>query len=149
MRMAELKPELQSLIAEYKALNDAVWNRGNNNLLIFSIMIPATLTAILFTIEFRTSLGTTFGLPNAGFVPLACLMLIFVSFFELWTSQRIDKICFDRLGEIEYDLRIKGNSFVYCNIEQKPWYFIRSKMWYFVLFLFMAMYGIITWRLFT
>jgi hypothetical protein len=141
------KPDDESLIAEYTALNDATWARGNNNLLVFSIIIPATLAAVLFTIQFRGSLGMTFAIPNAVFIPLACSLLIFVSKYELWTSQKIDNVCFDRLVEIEKELRIGGNTYVRNHIKEEKWYRIRKNLWLFVLAFFMILYLIIAWRL--
>lgn len=126
------KTDTNSLIAEYRVLNEAVWRRGRDSLVVNSIMIPASLAIVTFAIRFRSDLGRNilFSLPNAGFVPLVSLILIFIPYFLWYITTKLDNICFNRIYEIEDILHIKGNKWVLEQINCKTWYKVRRHMWH-------------------
>lgn len=138
----EKKPETQSSIAEYRVLNEAIWRRGRDSLVVNSIMIPASLAIVTFAIRFRSELGTNilFNVPNAGFVPLIGLILIIIPYFLWLTSTKLDDICFDRIYKIEENLRIKGNRWVRKQVECNTWFKVRRRMWHAIFLVIMGAY---------
>ena len=147
----EEEPDTKSLIAEYQVLNEAIWRRGRDNLLVISIVIPATLGLVVFAIQFRGELGENIfftDLPNAGFVPLASLILILISNFWCLTSTTLDNICFERLREIEDILHIEGHKYILEQIECNTWFKIRRNIWHFILPLFIIAYAFTAFWLF-
>lgn len=104
IKEAEKKePEMDSLVAEYKVLNEYVWRRENNFLLSNSIIISATLLIVTFAIQNRDKLGMNvlLTIPNAGFVPVVSVVLILALYFLWLTSSALDGICLNRIHEIE------------------------------------------------
>ena len=146
------KPDIKSQIAEYKVLNDQVLRRGQNNLTVFSIMIPVTLTAVLFAINFKEQLGKIAGLNLAGFIPLLCFAYSIYFYVEFYTSKRINKISFERIDALERELNIEGNRFVYDRLMNDPTehkaYFIRTRIRHVGSLLFMVLYVLMTLYLF-
>jgi hypothetical protein len=107
-----------------------------------SIFIPTALGLVLFSVQHRSELGRNIfiNLPNAGFVPLASLILILISYFWCWTSTMLDNIFFDRIHEIEDLLHIEGHHYVLERIKCNTWFKFRRKMWHFILPLFIIAY---------
>jgi hypothetical protein len=107
-----------------------------------SIFIPTALGLVLFAVQHRSELGRNIfiNLPNAGFVPLASLILILISYFWCWTSTMLDNIFFDRIHEIEDLLHIEGHHYVLERIKCNTWFKFRRKMWHFILPLFIIAY---------
>lgn len=126
------KTDTNSLIAEYRVLNEAIWRRGRDSLVVNSIMITASLAIVTFAIRSRSDLGRNilFNLPNAGFVPLISLIMILIPYFLWYTTTKLDNICFDRICEIEGILQIKGNKWVLEQIRCRTWYKVRRHMWH-------------------
>lgn len=136
------EPTEDGLIVEYQVLNEAIWRRGRDTLLMISIFIPTALGLVLFAVQHRSELGRNIfiNLPNAGFVPLASLILILISYFWCWTSTMLDNIFFDRIHEIEDLLHIEGHHYVLERIKCNTWFKFRRKMWHFILPLFIIAY---------
>ena len=140
----------EGLIAEYHVLNEAVWRRGQDNLIVNSIMIPASLAIVTFSIEFRSYLERSMftGLPNAGFIPLLSLVLIAIPYVLWYTSTVIDKVCFCRIHQIEDALNIKGNKWVRKQLRCNLWIKLRSNLWHIIYWFLIATYLFIAFWLF-
>ena len=150
VREQEEETDTKRLIAEYNVLNEAIWRRDQVSLLVNSIMISATLGIITFAIRFRSELGRSIltGLPNAGFIPLLCLILIVIPYLLWWTSTKLDTLCFDRIHEIEDILQIKGHHSILEHIKCNTWYKFRRHMWHVVFLLFIVVYLFTSYWLF-
>ena len=144
IKKAEKKElHMDSLIAEYKVLNEYVWRRENNFLLSNSIMISATLLAVTFAIENRDKLGMNvlFNIPNAGFVPIIGIVLISALYFLWLTSSALDGICLDRIHEVESILHIEGTHYVWEKAKSRVWFKPRRYLWHPIFLLFLGIYG--------
>lgn len=128
----EEKPETKSLIAEYGVLNEAIWRRGRDSLVVNSIMIPASLAIVTFGVEFRSQLERNIltDLPNAGFVPIVSLILVVIPYLLWYTSTILDNICLDRIHKIEDRLHIKGNKWILEQTKCNTWIKLRRHMWH-------------------
>jgi len=136
------KPTKNSLIAEYQSLNDSVNRRSEEMLIADSFLFPTTLAVVTFAIANKEALGTSniAGLPTAGFLPLLSSVLILIFYIFWLTTTEINKICFDRLHEIEVELHIEGHRRIYDRIRSKCWWKIRSKLWHIIFLLFIGAY---------
>lgn len=144
------KADTQSLIAEYRALNEATQRRGSDTLLVDSIMIPSSLVIVIFAIQFRTELGKSIfvNLPVAGFVPLLALLLVVAPYILWWTTTKLDNMCFDRMCEIEKELKIKGYRYIRERTKCTTWMKIRRNMWHVLFWLFIISYIVTSYWLF-
>ena len=122
------KPRTESLIAEYRVLNEAIRRRGSDSLLVNSIMIPSSIAILIFAVQFRRQLGEAtllFNLPVAGFIPLLALLLVIIPYALHWTTKILDEKYFKRIHEIEDELKIKGLRCIHNEIRYETWYNIR------------------------
>lgn len=144
------KHDNESLIAEYKVLNEAIQKRGSDCLLVDSIMIPSSLVIVTFAIRFRNDLGVDrlFHLPIAGYITLLALLLVGFPYYLWCTTTKIDNICFDRIHEIEKLLHIKGNLLIREKTKCKTWYKIRKHMWHVFFIIFIIAYVVTAFWLF-
>jgi len=147
----ERKPDTQSMIAEYRVLNEAIWRRGRDNILMIALIIPATLGLVTFAIQSRGTLGLNdfTGLSTAGFVPLVSLALIIFSYIWVITSTKLDNICFERIHKIEDILGIEGHRFILERLKCKTWFKVRRNMWHLIFPLFIIAYLFTAYWLFT
>lgn len=135
------EPDTVCLIAEYTVLNDTVNRRYRDMLLVESIMIPSTLTIVVFAVLYRNDFGMNFlSLPNSGFVPLiGAILLCFLGFLR-WTTNKINDISFKRQNEIEQQLHIKGHHYIREQVKCKVWFKPRWRMWYLIFILLIGVY---------
>jgi len=141
-KQGEEKPTEASLIAEYKALNDAVNRRSSEMLISDSFLFPISLAVVTFAIIHREELGTNifFDVSFAVFLPILSSVLVLIFYYFWLTTTRINDICFDRLHEIEKELCIGGHSHIRKRISGKTWWKVRRNMWHIVFWLFIGAY---------
>lgn len=141
------KSNRKALITEYKVLNTAMRSRNSYALLLDSIMIPSSLLLVWYSVVHRGDLGIAniVDLPLAGFLSLLTISLIIVSGFYHITSNRINDVCYSRIEEIEENLKIEGNTYVYKKIRNSWWFKVRENMWIFLFFFLAIVYSFISY----
>ncbi len=125
------EPHKESLLEEYRLLNDALWKRGGEAWLVISIMVPVAFVLLGQTIIYRANLGQTLvaNLPVAGFIPLILLAFIIAPWWTLLTTNWINEIAYRRIHDIERALEIDGNRWLHDQISDHLWYKIRVSLW--------------------
>ena len=124
------REERENLLQEYKLLHDSIYRRSATMQTINSILLPSSIVVIAIAIEFQESLDAIFyNMRVSGFLPLFSATLLFISFFSNLGIRKTNRICFDRIHEIEKTLGIKGHRLVYSKLQNTWWWKIRGILW--------------------
>src|SRR4030042_515773 len=116
----------QALIAEYKVLNDQIWERGKAVWVVNTVLTPSSILVILEAYINLEKLGNVY----AGLLSLFSLALVSSCLLNLWTTDKVNEICWNRVNEIEKILRIGGNGLIHSQVKATSWYKYRQSMWY-------------------
>ncbi len=135
-----LRDEQQVLIVEYRVLNNAVWERGRASWLVNSVLIPSSILVVLQVIINRNTLGNVV----SGLFSLLPFLLAFYCWLHHLFSNRVNKICWRRIHQIEEALGIQGNKRIYSEVKTRWWYPVRTSMWSILFFLLITIYLIVS-----
>jgi len=124
---------------------------GRDNLIVNSIMIPASLAIVTFAVQFRSELGRSiiFDSSTAGFIPLLNLILVIIPYVLWRTSTILDDVCLNRIHEIEAILDIRGNRWIREHTRCNIWIKLRRNMWHIVYWFLIGTYVFTAYWLFS
>jgi hypothetical protein len=119
----------QNLQTEYRMLNDVIWKRGQAIWLVNSVLIPSSILIVLEATIYRESIGNI----ASGIISLLSVVLSTFCLLFYASSAEVNKICFDRIHDIEHDLGMPpnaGNRLIRAEVNRRWWYPIRNYQWY-------------------
>ncbi len=136
------------LLAEYGVHIDLINARGSSTWQVVSVWVPVASAIVALPVTFRQQLSGTGlgGLPAGSLIPLLALPLLLFSWFTVWTSQKIDKGAFDRLQDLDRELRSiepswRGTGGIYEKVRSQRWY--RTRVWnLYILFSFLVFFAV-------
>jgi hypothetical protein len=144
------KEQRDNLLEAYRILHDSVYRRELNMTALNSILLPASVVLIGIGIEYKGNIDGLF--PHwvhvAGFVPLFSVLLLFLSGFAMCSTGRINRVCYEKINDIERTLGIEGHTYVYSKIENKWWWRTRRVVWWILSALFLSVCFIVSYQLF-
>ena len=122
--------KIDCLLTEYEMLQNNISRRDLANLTLGSILIPSTLVILAVAIEFRESLDLLLPFVRAsGFLPLFSSLLLLTASLFSYRARQIARFCYERMNEIETELEMKGNKYIYAKMKGTWYYKIWPYMW--------------------
>jgi len=123
------KEERENLITEYKHMHDDNWQRGHGIWLVNSILVAGSLIVAFQSVT------------EKSLAYVAALLLVIVAFIIQVTAGRVTSITHKKMKEIRKKLGMTETTKMYeSEIQDKWWYFLRTKAAYALFFFLMAVY---------
>jgi len=123
------KEERENLIIEYKHMHDDNWQRGHGIWLVNSILIAVSLI-----VAFQS-------FTEKSLAYIVALALIIVAKIIQITAGRVTSITYKKMIQIRKKLGMTETTRMYdSEIQGKWWYFLRTKVAYFLFFFLMIVY---------
>ena len=107
----------EKLLAEYKMLHDSLTRRSRNAHILYSILLPSSILIVALTIEFSENINNIFSFNASGLLPLFSLTVLIALFLDSYRTEETNRIAWNRIHEIEQNLGIKGERYVYSKIK--------------------------------
>ena len=124
-----LREERENLSTEYNLLREEISDRSYKTWVITIVLVVGSLLVAF--------IPTVFAIP----LPAISILLISVAFILHSTSERISAIAYNRMFELERQLRITGPVRIYeSEISGQWWYMIRRSLAYFLFVILIAVY---------
>lgn len=131
------------LLEEYRQLLNQVRHRGRNHALIQSILISSSLIAVslVLGLYFDAPINTKALVRVITFSTLIFgILLTLLSAIMDHTTYRLDEICFLRIHQIEDQIGLGSNRWVYEKIKSKWWFKLRKVVWPMICYGFLSFY---------
>jgi len=123
------KDERENLIIEYKHMHDDNWQRGHGIWLVNSILITGSLIVAFQSVT------------DKSLAYSVALVLVIVAFILQITAGTVTSITYKKMKKIRKKLGMTETTRMYeSEIQGKWWYFLRTKVAYFLFFFLMAVY---------
>jgi hypothetical protein len=110
-----LREEKENLFTEYNLLREEIWDRDYKTWVVDSILIVGSLLAAFTTAveSFSTA--------------ILSLVLVASALILHWTSERVTTISYDRIEEIEKQLKITGPTRMFTSKIAGQWWYIARR----------------------
>lgn len=122
---------LEAVVAEYRALNQALWSRGVQTITFMSLAVTGSLILLTFVLSNLEELHDIrfLGLEVAGFIPILGLVPVLFAIVLEYSATRLDWFTLIRMAEIERSLRMRGHHSIYENVRSSLLYRLRQRAW--------------------